>query len=84
ALFVEGGIDHAAKGKEYGLQQSEDYYNNRYHQPDDEFDAEHWDLDGVVEDASLLFQLGKQLSFAENWPQWKTGSEFKSIRGKSE
>ncbi|MDH4093128.1 MAG: M28 family metallopeptidase [Cyclobacteriaceae bacterium] len=84
ALFVEGGIDHAEQGKEYGLQQNEDYNNNRYHQPDDEFDADHWDLYGVVEDASLLFQLGKQLSFAVNWPEWKTGSEFKSIRERGE
>ncbi len=84
ALFVEGGIDHAEKGKEYGLQQSEDYTTNRYHQPGDEFDAENWDFDGVVDDASLLFQLGKRLSFADSWPQWKTGSEFKSIRDKSE
>lgn len=83
ALIVESGIDHAEKGKEYGLQLSEDYTANRYHQPGDEFDPDHWDMSGVVEDASLLFQLGKHLSFSEQWPQWKPGSEFRSIREKN-
>ena len=80
ALIVESGIDHVEKGKAYGEQLNEDYNTNRYHQPDDEYDPEHWDMSGVVDDASLLFQLGKRLSFSDQWPQWKPGSEFRSLR----
>lgn len=82
ALFTGNGIDHVEKGKEYGRQVEEDYNKNRYHQPTDEFVPEKWDLSGAVEDAQLLFQVGKRLSFEEKWPQWKEGSEFKAIREK--
>ncbi len=82
ALFIGSGIDHVEKGKEYGTEQSEAYTRNRYHQPSDEFD-ETWNLEGAVEDAQLLFQLGKRLAFDTTaWPQWKDGSEFKSIKRK--
>ncbi len=39
-----------------------------------------WDLSGAVENAQLLFQVGKRLSFEDAWPQWKASSEFKSLR----
>lgn len=81
ALFIEGGIDHREKGKTYGKQQGEDYIANHYHQASDEYDSQ-WDLSGVEEDAKLLFQVGKRLSFRAEWPAWKERSEFKSIREK--
>ena len=84
ALAVSKGIDHVEKGKEYGAAQDDDYRKNRYHQPADEFNPDTWDLSGAVDDAKLLFQVGKRLAFSEGWPQWKEGSEFKAIREKKE
>jgi Zn-dependent M28 family amino/carboxypeptidase len=79
ALFVGNGVDHVDKGKEYGKAQEAEYTKDRYHQPTDEFDP-NWDLSGAVENAQLLFQVGKRLSFEDTWPQWKPSSEFKSLR----
>lgn len=82
ALAVSKGIDHVEKGKELGEAAEEDYRKNRYHQPADEFNPDTWDLSGAVDDAKLLFQVGKRLAFDDKWPQWKEGSEFKAIREK--
>ncbi|WP_228450743.1 M28 family metallopeptidase [Chryseolinea soli] len=79
ALFVGNGVDHIEKGKEFGNAQEAEYTKNRYHQPTDEFNP-NWDLSGAVENAQLLFQIGKRLSFEDAWPQWKPSSEFKSLR----
>ena len=83
ALAVSRGIDHAEKGKEYGIAADDDYRKNRYHQPSDEFDPGTWDVSGIVEDAKLLFQTGKRLAFDDSWPKWKEGSEFKALREKA-
>jgi Zn-dependent M28 family amino/carboxypeptidase len=79
ALFVGNGVDHFEKGKEFGKAQEAEYTKDRYHQPTDEFNP-NWDLSGAVENAQLLFQVGKRLSFEDAWPQWKPSSEFKSLR----
>jgi hypothetical protein len=79
ALFVGNGVDHIEKEKDFGNAQEAEYTKNRYHQPTDEFNP-NWDLSGAVENAQLLFQAGKRLSFEDAWPQWKASSEFKSLR----
>jgi Zn-dependent M28 family amino/carboxypeptidase len=80
ALFTGNSIDHVEHGKEYGQQRQDDYTKNRYHQPADAYNSEQWDLSGAVQDAQLLFSLGKRLANSNDWPQWKAGSEFKHLR----
>jgi Zn-dependent M28 family amino/carboxypeptidase len=80
ALYTETGIDVAGKGKEYGQKLQNDFTDNHYHQPSDTYDGAAWTMEGGIKDLKLLFQVGKRLAFEETWPQWKTGSEFKSIR----
>ena len=82
ALFTGSGVDNVIHGKEWGTKQAEDYIKNRYHTPQDNFDAT-WDMTGMVEDVRLLFDLGYRLSISPNYPKWKAGSEFKAIREKS-
>ncbi len=79
ALYAKGGVDHREKGREYGLQQQADYTANRYHRPADEYDPD-WDLRGLVEDLSLLYQVGRELADGDQWPEWYPGNEFKAIR----
>ncbi|WP_242926639.1 M28 family metallopeptidase [Pontibacter vulgaris] len=79
ALFIGPGIDVVDKGKEYGKQQLDAFYANYYHKPSDEV-HDGYVMDGAVEDLTLLFQVGKRLSVAGEWPKWKTGSEFKAAR----
>ncbi|MBX2946105.1 MAG: M20/M25/M40 family metallo-hydrolase [Cyclobacteriaceae bacterium] len=80
ALYTGTGIDHFEKGAEYGKQLQDEYVAKYYHKPSDEYDPSRWNLEGAVDDLKLLFNVGKKLAFETTWPQWKEGSEFKTIR----
>ena len=80
ALYTNTGVDHVEKGAEYGKQMQADYVSKYYHKPSDEYDPTRWNLEGAIDDLQLLFQVGKRLSYEKTWPQWKAGSEFKSLR----
>ena len=77
ALFGEGGYDHEVHGIEYGKKKKEEYTAKNYHAPSDEYDAESWDMSGVVQDAQLYYNIGWQLANSEVWPKWNPESEFK-------
>ncbi|MES2378503.1 MAG: M28 family metallopeptidase [Bacteroidota bacterium] len=79
SITVDGGMDDAVKGKEYGKKLQDDYTANHYHQPSDEYDP-NWTLEGGLEDVKMIFQIGKRLAFETTFPQWKEGSEFKKLR----
>ncbi len=70
--LVEGGI-------EAGQAWSRDYTAVQYHQPADEYGPD-WNLEGMAQDADMLFQLGLDLANSSDWPEWKAGSEFKAAR----
>lgn len=82
ALYASGTKEHLTKGVEYAKQQEEEYTARHYHQPSDEYHDD-WDLTGMVNDATLFFEIGLKLANDPSlWPQWKEGSEFKAIREK--
>ena len=80
SLYTHSGVDHAEKGKEYGLEISDEYRAKHYHKPSDEYNPSQWDLASSLDDIKLLFQVGKRIAFETTWPKWKEGSEFKAIR----
>lgn len=82
ALHARAGITHVSKGAEYGKAEVDRYTNVLYHKPGDEYNPD-WDYAGVIEDVNVYFKIGRQLSAAGHWPEWKTGSEFKAIRDQS-
>jgi Zn-dependent M28 family amino/carboxypeptidase len=82
SLYTHTGVDHAERGRDYGMQLSEEYRSKQYHKPADEFNPSQWDLESSIGDLQLLFQVGKRIAFEDTWPQWKDGSEFKAIREK--
>jgi Zn-dependent M28 family amino/carboxypeptidase len=82
ALYVKGGVEHIEKGREYGLAMLDDYNKKRYHSAADNFDPE-WDLRGIVEDLTALYQVGKALSLDDAWPNYREGNAFRAIREKS-
>lgn len=82
ALFAGTGIDHFEKGKEHGLRLQDEYLTKHYHQPSDEYDPANWNSEGALADLSLLYEVGKRIAYGTEWPAWKDGSEFKSLRSK--
>ncbi|MEM6899661.1 MAG: M28 family metallopeptidase [Pseudomonadota bacterium] len=81
-LYADGGQDKVDGGPSAGQAVSALYTRERYHKPADEYD-ETWDLSGMVEDVTALFEVGKAVATSENWPEWYEGNEFKAIRDAS-
>jgi Zn-dependent M28 family amino/carboxypeptidase len=82
-LFASGGVDLVHGGVARGLALQNDYVARAYHKPDDEFDPATWDLTGVSQDVTALYQVGRRLADSRDWPQWAPASEFKPIRDAS-
>jgi Zn-dependent M28 family amino/carboxypeptidase len=83
SLTADGGVDDVTKGPAYGKQKHDEYTTLHYHQPSDEYDANTWNLDGGLQDIELVYNIGRNLAFSHDWPNWKPGSEFKAIRDKT-
>ncbi len=79
-LYIGPGNDALGHEPGWGKEQTAAYNRLRYHSPADEFDANTWNLDGMVEDIRLLFDVGYHLSNENTFPAWKKGSEFKAYR----
>ncbi len=80
------GIAGAANLKQGGTQAGQawidDYTGHCYHQACDAIGPD-WNLDGAVQDISLIGRIGWDLATSRRWPTWKAGSEFKAIREES-
>jgi Zn-dependent M28 family amino/carboxypeptidase len=79
-LYVDSGLDHKAKGKDFSKDQLDTYTKERYHRPADHYVPGEWDLSGMMEDAQLFFNIGYRIADSNIYPEWKEGSEFKSKR----
>ncbi len=80
--YFEAGEDLVNGGKAAGAAAAEDYTNNRYHGPKDEYDP-NWDWSGVVQELELFYAMGRELAMTEAWPNWYPTAEFRSIRDTS-
>ena len=79
ALHLQSGTDFIGRPPGWGREQVEAWIATHYHQPSDEFDAS-WNLDGMVEDVQLLFDVGLAAANASGPPRWSPGDEFEAIR----
>jgi Zn-dependent M28 family amino/carboxypeptidase len=79
AITYGSGYDYIGRPSGWGLQKHQDYTAHDYHKPSDEIKAD-WDLSGTVEDLQLLMDLGYVVAQSPEYPQWKSGSEFKARR----
>jgi Zn-dependent M28 family amino/carboxypeptidase len=82
-LYMDSGIDLLNGGKAAGDSVDARYRRDQYHQPADEYDAARWDMSGIAEDMTLLYNLGLQLADSRDWPNYRTTSEFRPVRDKS-
>ena len=78
-LYVDSGEDLVEGGREAGAALQQDYRDNRYHGPKDEFNEE-WDWSGVMADLQLFYRLGRMMAMSTSWPNWNEGDEFKATR----
>ena len=81
ALYGKGAIDSEEHGKEWGQEQYSKYTDENYHKPSDEY-SDDLNVEGVVLDAQVLFDIGYTLATESTFPKWREGSEFKAIREK--
>ncbi|MGQ3018025.1 M28 family metallopeptidase [Phenylobacterium sp.] len=79
AISYRSGLDLVDGGVEAGLAWAEAYTASKYHQQDDEYGPD-WNLEGMAQDAELLYRLGLTLANSSDWPAWRDGSEFKAAR----
>jgi Zn-dependent M28 family amino/carboxypeptidase len=78
-MGMGGGQDLVKGGREAGERWISDYTARCYHKPCDAWSAD-WDLRGAAQDMQLLYEVGRDLAGSNRWPDWKPGSEFKSLR----
>jgi len=79
ALYTHVGIDLVEGGEERGRAELDEWTEQRYHKPSDEYD-ETWDLTGAVQDLQLFFTIGWWIANEDRWPNWREGNEFRAAR----
>jgi Zn-dependent M28 family amino/carboxypeptidase len=81
-MGIGGGADLVKGGRAAGDRWVSEYTANCYHQACDRWDPG-WDLAGARQDVELICEMTRELANSRAWPQWHTGSEFKTIRDAS-
>ncbi len=82
SFSIDPGGEIAGKPKSWGTDLFSEYKQERYHQPDDEYD-ESWDFSGHVQMAEFGFWLGWEAANISRRPTWRAGDEFLAAREKS-
>ena len=80
-LDASAGEDLVTGGRTAGHAAAEDYTNNRYHKPQDEYNAA-WNWDASVQDLTMYYGIGRELADGRAWPNWTPTAEFRAIRDK--
>ncbi len=80
AIYAKGYVDAVKYGKVETMKQVDRYWKETYHSPFDEYHPKTDDLNGIVEDAQLLYHVGANLANSTEWPKWNANSEFRTIR----
>lgn len=82
AISYGSGQDLVDGGIEAGKAVAQQYNQQNYHQPSDEWQAD-WPLTGLARDLQVLYTLGRDLADSDAWPNWSTESEFRAARDAS-
>ncbi len=82
AMFVQGGRDFVGRPAQWGAAQIQQYTQQNYHQPSDEYDSS-WDFTGMVQDVKFGLMAGAVVANADKAPTWYAGDEFEATRLRS-
>jgi Zn-dependent M28 family amino/carboxypeptidase len=80
-IYAKGGNDYIGRDEEYSKMVRQDYAE-RYHEPSDVI-HDLWDFEGMKQDLSLFYNIGKELSENRDFPKWSSDNEFRAIREES-
>lgn len=76
ALYAGSGSEYVDTSEEAAEKRA--FFEGTYHTQKDEYSAEHWNVEGILQDLKILAQIGYTLSMETSFPKWKEGSEFKA------
>ncbi len=82
-LYVDSGLDLLNGGTAAGEAAGTAYRRDRYHQPADEYDPATWNVQGMAQDATVLYRMGLELANSRSWPNYRPSSEFRPVRDAS-
>jgi Zn-dependent M28 family amino/carboxypeptidase len=82
ALYFDNGYDYVGKPAGWGKHEHEEWTEHIYHQPSDEL-KDDWVFDGMIDDATIGFQVGWLVAQADQMPAWNPGDEFEAARKKA-
>jgi len=83
AFSIDEGTDFIGKPKDFGEKLFNEYNDNHYHQPSDEFHQD-WDFSGLAQAAKFGMTIGMTVANQTALPTWHAGDEFLAARQKSE
>ena len=78
-VYLHSGVNVIGKPPGWGKAQLNDWVQNIYHQPSDEYQAD-WNLSGAVEDTQLLLEVGLRVANQPSLPAWNPDDEFEDAR----
>ncbi|MDT8759634.1 M28 family metallopeptidase [Sphingomonas psychrotolerans] len=78
-MGIAGASDLKQGGVAAGQAWIDRYTGSCYHQACDRWSPQ-WNLDGALQDISLVGAIGSELARSQAWPTWKAGSEFLKLR----
>ena len=79
AVYLHTGTNVLNRPPGWGKEQLDQWVENTYHQPSDEYMAS-WNLEGAVEDVRLLFTVARLAADGDAMPRWNAGDEFEAAR----
>ena len=82
AFRVVHGDDQVIGGIAAGEAATLDYNSKRYHRPGDEYSPD-WNWEGIVQDVTLLANLGRTVAVSRAWPNWNPRDEFRQVRDRT-
>jgi Zn-dependent M28 family amino/carboxypeptidase len=83
AFSISMGNEFTGKPAGYGEKIFEEYNDQHYHQPSDEY-RDDWDFSGMEQMGTFGFLLGLEAANEDRLPTWNPGDEFLAARKKSQ
>jgi len=80
AMRLVNGVDFVGRPSDWGRQQRERYWNERYHQPSDQL-ASWMSMDGITQQVRVLVRAALAAANAPTVPTWAANSDFKAESG---